>query len=189
MSLRQGLGALIALPQIFQVFEALPGTVVRQIFSQESAVWCWAACVEMVCKAHGLDLSQCQIATIALEKACCPDPKGCSVPLPPDKIEALWRNNKIGHPNATFVDDLLTLDVLAEALKKGVVEIWLGEKRKSPTGKISGSGHVLLVTAAIGDRLTILDSNPESPRREVAFAELNKNALSYGAWVGSWIGI
>ncbi|MEH3036270.1 MAG: hypothetical protein PGN23_07255 [Sphingomonas adhaesiva] len=141
--------------------------------SQTENNWCWAACGEMLMQAHGINETQCSLASQKFKLACCPSPgapHGC------DKVA--WPDQVYPPRLPTFpVDGQITETRLIQELAAGkpvqVCYRWKG----------SSSTHVALVIAQLAQgRYGVLD-----PDKKVAQATYRFQDLATAHGEGDWI--
>lgn len=79
------------------------------IHTQDQDLWCWAACTSSIAAYDkpGSQLTQCRVASLCLNKVCCPKESACNTTFALDT--ALERTNqlaepkKLGHQTKSFI--------------------------------------------------------------------------------------
>lgn len=70
-----------------------PGNTTQQLsvpfVAQQTPVWCWAACSEMIFRYYGTGNTQCQILSILYQGDCCSFPAFCQTTAPVAGIQAV----------------------------------------------------------------------------------------------------
>ena len=150
---------------------------------QEQTRWCWAACMQMVLQASGIDVTQCAMAAAAWNRTdCCTTPYSddCNKALDVVQISAEWtRYDHISNYVAAEVPFTTARDGIRDQQPIEAGLMWTGVSR----------GHAVVIVGyseVDGEYLIVLD--PELGLRSVAYRDLVTN-FGQGKWRYSWTGI
>lgn len=156
---------------------------------QEGKLWCWAACMEMVLKHNGIEMSQCKIVQTMLNDfnhQCAPDFQSRDESCEPEQMAPTWREcgiKKVDPDNRALDIDEIKAEIAANRpIQVGI--LWH-----------LGSGHSVLIKgwrATSPETLLIDDPLRDSPlgpdedgSGRATHAEL-LGAFGYGSWDLTW---
>lgn len=156
---------------------------------QEGKQWCWAACIQMVLKLKGIDMSQCKIVQTMLKDPshqCGPDFESRDESCDPLDMAQTWRDcgiTEVDPDNGALTMDQIKVEIAANRpVQVGI--FWH-----------TNSGHSVLIkgwapttpeTLLIDDPLRDSPLNPDEDGSGRASYDDLVRAFGHGHWDLSW---